>query len=426
MQDDESKLIVENAFLHTYLKYVANTESPTIMQVWSAISAASACMGRHLYLPFGIGDIYPNMFVLLVGPPGTRKSQAIKYASKLVAESTNVRFAPDDTGGQRQGLIAAMEGDENLDSEDQQFEIMDNAAMVADITSIGNLQVTMGRPEDKHHMFACASEFGTFMGEANSNTTRFLNKVWDGEDYKYKLSNSEKVLKEPLMTIVGGTTTADIARILPAEAIGQGFMSRWILVHAPNKEKRVARPFMHDEYKPALCDVFHNLSREMSGAIEESKAAGKYLDYMYTHETVNIQDTRFVYYGERRHTHLIKLAMVLAAASGSQVLSVEDVEQAENILAHTEARMPDALGEFGLTNEGAAKQKMLEFLQASNAPVTLAILWQIMRNDMTRVAFSNTVSDLVNSGKITEINTTTGQAVIFNDDIGGLFEEIAL
>lgn len=426
MQDD-SKLIIEHPFLETYLKYVNNTESPSIMQIWSALSAASACMGRHMYLPFGIGDIYPNIFVLLVGPPGTRKSQAIKYASKLVAKHTSVRFAPDDTGGQRQGLITALEGESITDSHEDEMAMLDVALNVSNLTEIGNLNLSTGtgHTENKHHMFACASEFGTFMGEANSNTTRFLNKVWDGEDYHYKLRNTEQVIRNPLMTIVGGTTTADIARILPPEAIGQGFMSRWILVHAPNKEKRVARPYLNAECEIALADTFHRLSTEMSGPIIETAEAAKYLDYMYTNENVNIQDTRFVYYTERRHTHLLKLSMILAATRGSMSLTIEDVEQAEIILSYTEIKMPDALGEFGLAPTGIARQKMLEFLQAANAPVLDSVLWQVMAKDMKRVDFMNACGDLVNAGKIAQVQTSSGQAMVYVDDLGGCWDALA-
>ena len=243
---------VDNEFLRTYLKYVERTESPKIMHVWSAIASASACLGKHVHLPFGIGNIHPNMFVLLVGPPGTRKSKAIDYASNLIKDSTGVRYAPDDTGGQRQGLIAAIEGDMQLDDAEQELELMSNAMNINNLTDIGNISVSTLNGADTHHIFACASEFGTFMGEGNVNMARFLNKVWDGEDYHYKLKLTQKVLKDPLMTIIGGTTTSDIARILPSESIGQGFMSRWILVFAPQKSKKVARPTLRLDLEEEL------------------------------------------------------------------------------------------------------------------------------------------------------------------------------
>lgn len=419
----DPKLEVTHEFLKRYLQYVEHTESPRIMHIWSAISSASACMGRHVHLPFGIGDIYPNIYVLLVGPPGTRKSQAMKYSCSLVAKYTKVRFAPDDTGGQRQGLIGALEGDQFDQDELDQFELLNTASTVADITAIGNLQLNI-QSVDAHQIYAWASEFGTFMGESNATMSRLLIKVWDGEDYTYKLKNTEQVLKNPLMTIIGGTTAADIAKILPAEAIGQGFMSRFILVHAPKKEKRVARPYLDEEIGKEVADTFAWLSHEMSGAMEESKQAAELADKLYDNDKLTVEDTRFLYYGERRQTHLMKVSMILAALRRSYLIEEIDVIQADNLLRYTEFFMPDALGEFGLSPVGAAKQKMLEFLQHSHGPVPNAQLWYVMSRDMKRVDYRNSLSDFINSKKIREVNTKQGQSFVYIGDMADVWDEL--
>lgn len=408
---------VDNEFLQAYLEYVEQTESPKLMHIWSALAAASACMGKHVYLPFGIGHVHPNIFALLVGPPGTRKSAAINYAAKLIKDCTGVRFAPDDTGGQRQGLIAAIEGDMQLDDAEQELELMANAIAVDSLTDVGSVRVNTMNSGDTHHIFACASEFGTFMGEGNVNMTRFLNKVWDGEDYHYKLKNTQKVLKDPLMTIIGGTTTSDIARILPSESIGQGFMSRWILVFAPQKAKDVARPRLNQEIAPYLKERFAWLNYEMHGEMKESPAAADRLDTIYLTEKIDMQDSRFLYYAERRHTHLQKMSIIIAALRKSYRIEVEDVEQANNLLSATEEFMPDALGEFGLSPIGAAKQKMVEFLQQTHEPITTTILWSVMQRDMKMSDFRGAIADLINADKIQEVSTNQGQAFIYKSEL---------
>lgn len=419
----DPKLVVTHEFLQKYLRYVENTESPKIMHLWSAVASASACMGRHVYLPFGIGDIYPNVYVLLVGPPGTRKSQAMKYSCSLVAKYTKVRFAPDDTGGQRQGLIGALEGDILERDEIDEFELLNTAATVADLTAIGDVKLNI-QAADTHQIYAWASEFGTFMGESNATVSRLLIKVWDGEDYVYKLKNTEQTLSDPLMTIIGGTTAADIAKILPAEAIGQGFMSRFILVHAPKKEKRVARPSLNLELQKEIADLFAWLSYEMSGEMSETKQAADILDSLYENDKLVVEDTRFLYYGERRQTHLMKLSMILAGMRKSMLIEEVDVLQADNLLRHTEHFMPDALGEFGLSPVGAAKQKMLEFLQHAHGPVSNAILWQVMSRDMKRVDYRNSLADFINNGKIKEVNTRQGQSFVYVDDMAEVWDDI--
>ena len=318
----DSDAWVNNEFLRKYLQYVDRTESPKLMHVWAAISSASACMGKHVELTIGISDIITNIFVLRVGPPGKRKTKAIEYASDLIKSSTGVRFAPDDTGGQRQGLISAIEGDTQLDDAEQELELMSKAVSIHSLTDIGSIRVNTINSSDTHHIFACADEFGTFMGEGNVNMTRFLNKVWDGKDYKYKLKDTQKVLKEPLMTILGGTTTSDIARILPTESIGQGFMSRWILVFAAQRAKKVSRPKLDTNLTDWLKERYAWLHYEMHGLMNETSEAATLLDSIYENDIIDLQESRFLYYTERRHTHLQKLFMIVAALRQSYKIDV--------------------------------------------------------------------------------------------------------
>lgn len=442
MQDQLGKLVGGNEFLQVYMEYVKKTESPRIMHVWSSLGAAAACMGRHTCLASGIGPLYANMFILLVGPPGTRKSSAITYAAKLVKENTAIRFAPDDTGGQRQGLITALEGDVHDELEEGTFKkggkkvddalhVVEAALRVGATTSLDqlrvleSLEIRMVHPEDKHTMFAAASEFGTFMGEANSNTTRFLNKVWDGEDYDYKLRTQQQRLREPLMTLIGGTTSSDLARILPDQAIGQGFMSRMILVFAPNKEKKVPEPELNLNAGKVIGQLFEFLAHAMRGEMKQEPMARERLNDMYEHEIVDMQDTRFIYYQERRHTHLKKLAMVFAACRRSVNVSIADIESANMLLTLTEAKMPEALGEFGMSPIGAAKQKLVEFLQASHTPVPQSVLQTLMSRDMTKKDFQLAMVDLVNAKKIAPITNTLGTCFVYIEDIASVFAEMA-
>lgn len=392
---------ITNEFIKTHLQYTANTESPMLMHIWSAVSAASACMARHCWLDFKIGKIFPNTFVLLVGPPGTRKSQAINYSRKLLVNNTSVRFAPDDTGGQRQGLITAMEGD--TESDDEADALLNSAdAIDKAVEMMGDKPINL-TPEDKHTMFICASEFGSFMGENSKDMVRFLIKMWDGEDYKYKLKTSRETLVNPLLTMIGGTTTTDISEILPPAAIGQGFMSRMILVFSAEKESRIARPSLDKSCIQPLKDLYSYLSYEIQGEIKESPEAAKLLDEFYM-EDVCINDSRFMYYTERRHTHLIKLSMILAATDKRMIIIPDDVEQANLILAHTEETMPDALGEYGLSPLAAAKQKMVEFIQHAKAPVLSDMLWLIMQRDMKLIDYRNSLADLINAKKIIQVD----------------------
>lgn len=408
---------ITNEFLQAYLEYVRQTEPPLLMHVWSAIGAVAACMGRHVSLPVGVGNLFANNYILLVGPPGTRKSTAIKFATRLVQNATDVRFAPDDTGGQRQGLLTALVETEDLEAEAERLNLdtaLTNVDQIRDIPIVVN-------GVDRHVMCVNASEFGSFMGQNNMDMVRFMIRMWDGDDYTYQLRQSSVVIKEPLLTLLGGTTPTDMSMLLPAEAIGQGFMSRIILVFARNKERKIARPKLNMECVPFIEDTFKWLHEKMHGEMQESAEAETLLDSLYLRPTA-INDNRFIYYAERRHTHLIKLAMALAAARRSYRIDTTDVEQAEMLLSSTEVGMPEALGEYGLSPLAVARQRMIDFVTYAGQPVHEQILWAVMQRDMKLSDFKTTLAGLVHANKIQSIPTPNGHAFIPCDELKEVIE----
>lgn len=418
--------IIKNEFIKTHLKYVYHTESPIIMHVWSAISAAAAAMGRHVWLESGIKKMYANNYCLLVGPPGTRKNSAINFAVDLLRANTQVKFAPDDTGGQRQGLIVAIENSTNnklkTDIDDLIQDPTNFSSEDLDILGTLNLNLTKEDP-DKHSMFINATEFGSFLGQGSLDMTRFLIKMWDCEPYKYALKKEEMVLKNPLVNLLGGTTSSDLATLLPPEAIGQGFMSRIVLVFAANKEKSVPPSKAHKDkkYKKELEETYKYLFYDMQGAMKKSQGANDLEDKIYM-QNIKLADTRFIHYSERRADHLTKLSMVLAATRKSYTIEEQDYAQANNILVETEKHMTNALGEYGLSPLAVSRQKMIEFIQHANGPVTNEILWLMMRKDMRLLDFRNAIAELINAKKIQQIDTDNGKAFVFNDDTSGLLQ----
>lgn len=412
--------VITNDFLKTYLQYVHNTESPVIMHVWCAIAAASAAMGRHVWLESGIQKTYANHFCLLVGPPGTRKSTAIRLATKLMTKNTGVKIAPDDTGGQRQGLIAAIE---NLEEEKLRADISNlglNDITDVDILKINSITLnTKGKEDpDRHSMFINAGEFGSFLGQNSLDLTRFLIKMWDGDDYNYSLKKEKMILKSPLINLLGGITSSDLATLLPPEAIGQGFMSRIILVFAPGKEKSVppSQVKLDKTVKNKLISIYKYLFYELKGGLKKSQCAFDFEDKIYM-SNIKLQDARFIYYSERRADHLTKLAMVLAASKMESTITGEDYKEAHLILQETEKYMSEALGEYGLSPLAVSRQKMVEFLRQSNGPVLATTLWAMMRKDMRQVDFLSCLTDLINANKITSFNTKDGKTLTYVDEI---------
>lgn len=410
----------ETQFLNDYLRMVEDTESPRLFHVWSAIGGLSAALGRRCWFRLGPLNVFPNQFIALVGTPGTRKSTAMNLMARQLRKSTGVKFAPIDTGNQRQGLIKAMVGDE-----EKEIKAFLDGVNVAENNSLaglvferlGEVEFAEENPEytidsmDKHHIFVKATELSRFLGQNNISMLDFLVPMWDGEDYDYQTKTTTQILKNPLINLIACTTPVSIHHSMPPAAGGQGFLSRMILVYGANKYKVVPTPIDPSEDDIQLIrEVYHNAYTQLEGEFTETSDALEYRESIYS-QPLQITDPRFGYYHERRQDHLIKLAMALCASRAQQVISTTDYQEADRILKATERGMPDALGEFGMNPLAALKQAILEYLRHHGA-TQIDELRAVFHRDARMTEFTEAVNDLQKLNQIGMASLPGGQNVL--------------
>lgn len=413
--------IFETEYLNDYLRMVEETESPRVFHIWSSLWAISAALGRRCWLPFGTFDLFPNQYVLIVGSPASRKSTALSMARKLLRDSTGVRFAPADTGGQRQGLVLAMQGTEEENHKEflgaAELGVKENTiASLTDLAEVTNVPESAEQMEqaeaDKHHIAAAASEFSRFIGQNNLSMMDFLVERYDGEDYEYKTRTSNIVMKKTLMNMLAATTPTMLNQSLPPQVGGQGFLSRMILVYGAKKYKSIPRPSAPDHALVGrVKDTLNAIYSNMHGAFTETADGRAYSEGLYGYDN-GITDTRFAYYAERRYTHLIKLAMVLAASRVDSCITRTDYEEAHRILVATELGMTEALGEFGMNPMAVLKQDILEQLRATQGPMLMQTLIAMFHRDASSRDIAEVVNDLIRVGQLKINQTPTGQSMI--------------
>lgn len=417
-------------FLNDYMAMVEDTESPRLFHIWSAISGASAALGRRCYLPFGPMKIYPNHYVALVGTPASRKSTAINLMRKQLRKSTSVRLGPSDTAGQRQGIIEAMKTSTNESEYLNNVEIAYgehsllgmSAADMASVTNEPDPDVGIITAKDKHTIFFAASELSKLIGQNNLSMIDFLTTMYDGDDYDYQIKGGKISLTDPLINIIAGTTPTSLALSMPPAAGGQGFLSRIILVYGARKYKLVPRPTEpNPDHVAAVRNGFNRAYLEVSGEFSETPDARAYSESLYD-IPLGMDDPRFGYYHERRYTHLIKLAMVLAGLRGSSVIVKDDYLEAHRLLRATEKGMPDALGQFGMNPLAALKQSMLEYIREQGS-VTVDALRATFHRDARSAEFMEALNDLTKTKHAVMSQATSGIAMITATMIKNSVEE---
>lgn len=375
----------EQSLFDLYFSFVDGTEPPAVFQRWSLIGSIGALLGRQFYFPFGSGRLFANHYIMFVGDPGTRKSTAIKKAVKLIGMAGYETFSAQKSSMEK-FLLDLQDGSVEDDSgpEDGKGKKREAIDILASLKLKLDGDVSDDTPKE---MFIAADEFNNFIGSGNISFQSLLGELWDWDEptrlYKQRLKSSKSVsIYQPTVSILAGNTPSSFADCFPLASIGQGFMSRLILIHAEPSGTKVTFP--KDPSPELTKQIVTHLLRMRSvcvGPMTMEADAESALDIIYK-GWPEMEDQRFKHYSTRRFTHLIKLCLVVCAARLATRLTVTDVLYANTVLTYAETTMPKAIGELGKSKNSEAANKIMQFLYSSREARSVKELWKIVQMDL--------------------------------------------
>lgn len=406
--------------LELYLQYRAYSEPPPIYHRWCFLTCMSAFMARKVWFPFGDTSINTNMFTMLVGDPGARKSTAIMQAVGLFTKAGYITLAARKTSKEKflQDLSGLVEEDEYGQGRGKKKKMVE--VDLEDI-SIGEDEDDEDKPEDRSpkHVLIAADEFNNFLGNGNIEFLSLLGELWDWDNtsipYTYRLKNSRSVaIWQPTVSILAGNTPENFRLTFPEEALGQGYMSRQLLIYGERTGVKIDFPVPGDPELARLILEHLAAASRLYGPMAMTPEAKDMLSKLYR-TWQDLEDQRFKGYSNRRYTHLIKLCMIYAAQRLRMIIVAQDVLHANTVLAFTENMMPKAMGELGRARNSNAAQKIMQALYDARAPLTGQQLWRVVAMDLERMADLGTVLDgLKQADKIQVImGDTTGRKVTY-------------
>lgn len=388
----------QDDLITSYLRYTKDTEPPAIFHRWSLLSCVAAYLARDVYIQHGHFTIYPNMYTLLIGSAGSRKSSAINIAKGLLKQVGYHNFSPTKTTKEKFFIdMAEKNTPEAID------DILDRNIF--------------GERDDQgqiSEVFIVAGEFNTFFGNNILDFVTDLGELWDYSGlFESKVKNSKSVhIMNPTISILGGNTPTGFSAAFPIEILGQGFFSRTLMIYGERTRAKITWPEppcpIHTaELTAALKEIkLHAIS---AGALTISSDAKDLLDVIYQ-SWGDLEDARFESYSNRRFTHLLKLAIVLASIRLSSIIGKEDVIYANTILSYAEHFMPKALGEFGKSKHSDVAHKILQLLSNSDTVMTSMKIWKAVHNDLDKPSELTTL--LENLSRAEKIQSVTGGFLI--------------
>ena len=404
----------ENLF-DLYFRYVEGTEPPAVFHRWSLIGCIGALLGRQLYMPFGSSRIFPNQYIMFVGDPGTRKSTAIRKAVKLLGMAGYDKFAAQKTSMEKFLLDLEADGIDNDEQVGGDFKSKEKKSAIDILASLKLKSDTEITDEVPRETFVAADEFNNFLGSGNISFQSLLGELWDWDEplrfYKQRLKNSKSVsIYQPTVSILAGNTPSSFADCFPLASIGQGFMSRLILVHSEPSGIKITFP---TEPSAELTQrIVRHMVRMKSicvGPVDIEAEAKSALDLIYK-GWQELEDTRFRHYSTRRFTHLLKLCIIVTAARLSTRIDVNDVLHANTILVFAETTMSKAVGELGKSKNSEAANKIMQVLYSAKGPKNSQELWKVVQMDLNSPSELGTVlMSLQQADKIQIVKNAAGR-----------------
>lgn len=363
-------------FMDSYLEYAKKTVAiPEIYHKWTACMAVSCMLGKRIFIPRGHLKVFPNLYVMLMGEPGTGKGVACDLVQGILQDAQYEYFAADRSSKEKflQDLADGIS-----------FNHTDMDSLLASVPAGAGDSFLSTEPRE---CFILAEEFSDFIGQNNADFVAFLTKIWSFRGtYRYRLKTGRSVgITEPYINILAGSSSAAFALAFPPEIVAQGFLARLVLVAGEYTGKRETWPTSTDgALGKELSSFLVRIKSSVQGEIHLSERALKDLELL-DQNFGGVDDPRFRDYNVRRFTQLLKLCIVFCAARGDTQLRIEDVERANALLCETEHFMPKALGSFGKSKNADVSNKILQALYAANKPINTLQLWRIVCDDLDKL-----------------------------------------
>ncbi len=340
-----------NDWISGFMQLTENSEPPVLYRKWTAISTIAAALQRKVRVDLGLSlVVYPNFYIVLVGPSATGKGTAMKYAYDILKQVPSIKMSAQATSLQK--LISRLK-ENNLTDVDPET----------------------GLQQYHSSMTIFSEEFTVFLGYRNLELITTLCDWFDCKDrWSYDtIKRDKEEVVGVWVNILGGTTPDNIQSSFPMEAIGGGLTSRIIFVNEDKRNKLVIFPTTTQaeiELQQYLIQDLEQIAMLSGRAQFTSGAMDFYADWsLKAANNPPFHDRKFDGYNGRRRRHLNALAVICSASrTNNLIITLDDIERAAEFLSEVEVKMGTVFRGIGKSDISSLINEAIIFLVNSKTP----------------------------------------------------------
>ena len=362
-------------WFEAYKVYTYPMPSPEIFHKFTALSTVAGALRRKVWIDVPeIFRLYPNMYNVLIGPPGAMKGSAMRVGQRMLMELPGFDYSVDSVS--REKLIQDLQ---------QSLNMGDSALTVY------------------------SSEFSSMFSTSGPEMASFLTDIYESPDKWSHRTKSQtiSIIVNAALNLQACTQPETMAKSLPIHSVGLGLTSRIVFVFADTPRERDWRPSKDPQQgmiRQLLINDLHVITT-LNGEYTLEPEADEFYNQWYRpfmvapHASTN--DDRLRPYFSRKHTHVLKIAMALSAMRRDElVITLKELTDAFSILDEAEGVMGMSFSGFGAAVTATPMAKIMEILSARARPVAYGELLDLLKRDVRRQEFDECIETLLATNAI--------------------------
>jgi hypothetical protein len=340
------------SFLSDYLFYNSGNEVPRAYHTFSLLVGAASFLGKRVWIPakYSTLKVYPNLYALLIGPQGFRKSTAKDILRDTILD-VNPNFPLGASTMSREAIVKFMASDENM----------------------GSYQDENGIDQEYRQLTFLINELKNFVSVNPTSMIDFLVDIYDriGSYYDARtIKHDLELITGPVINILACETDDWVIDKLRMNIISGGFSRRFIYVVEHDEPQRIADPHPPEGGAEAIARVKDTLRRLQTyrGPLRWAPDAWAFYEKWYTN--FKLPDEKFFRgYCRSKHVQLQKIAGVLSLAeTGEMQITRPMLELSLTILDSIEGGIIEVGAQTGRNPLVAPTMEILRLIKKGPLP----------------------------------------------------------
>lgn len=368
-------------WLTSYLEYTENSESPISYHTWAGVSCIAGALQRKVYMRLGHSTLYPNNYIVLVGPSANaRKGEPLVIARDIIEELNVYTIGEDSTP---EALIRDIKGSELTFQDPSTGDWKWHSSVTGFI-----------------------EELAVFTGHQNTSFLAYLTNWYDSRD-KWTRRTKHQGVDEIIgmcFNFLASTAPDWLPHILTKEAIGGGFTSRCIFVVEDRKRKTVLDPNKNMPSQRLRSDLIHDLEiiNTIVGQYDWDKQAKQEYEDWYAEQDRRVTSGESILgdpildgYVGRRPSHIRKISMICAASHSNElVITSSDFQCSKILLESAEKKMAQIFSGVGRGKYVAETDMIIKYVK-SRRRVSKSTMLRDLYRSLDKDSFKNIMETLI-------------------------------